>query len=200
MAKNLTDDDIILNYLLDKKDEHGKAYTLSKPQEAKLERLFDCDALAKSYPKKHDVLNMMVSKYKHIYEGNYSKRVAINDYNSCMYIFGSTARHNRQYHVDLLLSRISETREIARIAGNATAMAACDKNYAAVVEKFMGEKETPEFDTLQVPDHIFVFDPALLPNKTNIDEQELNRRMEKLKQVKPASHIQDIGFEEVENG
>jgi hypothetical protein len=51
-----------------------------------------------------------------------------------------------------------------------------------------------------VPDHIFVFDPALLPNKTNIDEQELNRRMEKLKQVKPASHIQDIGFEEVENG
>jgi hypothetical protein len=196
MASAKTDNDVIVEYLM------GKLDKISVPLQKKLERMTDCDRLIKLYPRRSDVLNMLVSKYKLIYgEEEYSMRTAIRDYQSTQIVWGATVKHDRAYHIDILFAEIAETREVAKRLGNPTAMAACDKTKMIAIKDFLGDKDTPDYSAIQVPDQIFSADLALLGMEKIPDEAQFMRELEKLRQMpkKGAKGLlaEDIAFEEV---
>jgi hypothetical protein len=127
---------------------------------------------------------MLVRKYKLEYgEEQYSMRTAINDYQSTQIVFGATIQHSRDYHLDILLAQIEETRQAAKASGNVAVMAMCDKNKAAAIEKFLGDKDTPKYDELQVADQIYTADPKVLGLPETADDAALMRELEKLRKI-----------------
>lgn len=186
--EKLTDIDAIILYL---QDESGTA-KLTKPQQAKLERWDFCDSLIRLYKNRQKVINMMVNKFE------IGKATALRDYYSTQQTFGSNFSHNREYHVDLLLEEIAETRAVAKASQNATAMARCDANKISIIEKFMGDKDTPDYSLLQIPDTILKFEPALLGIELP-DEAELKKQIQMLSRVdKEATQMPKLNFNNAE--
>lgn len=191
--REISDDDLIIEYLI------GNVESLSKPQEAKLERLYACDDLIRAHGIRDKVINMMVSIFQDKYDSkrSYSKRTAMNDYNSCEYIFGTTYKPNRDYFLSIALRKIEETRQTAKILKNTTAMAACDKNYLMAMEKFMGDKDVPDYKSLQIPDQIFSADPKLLGLAVEADDAKMMAELEKIKNSAKSDAL-SIGYTDVE--
>jgi hypothetical protein len=142
---------------------------------------------------------MLVSKFREQYDGkrSYSMRTAINDYTSCEYVFGSSYKPNRDYHLSIVLGKIEKTHKMAEILNNTTAMAACEKNYLMAMEKFMGDKDTPDYKSLQIPDQIFSADPKLLGLAVEADDAKLMAELEKLKHSAKREAL-DLGYTDVE--
>jgi hypothetical protein len=201
MADSTTDNDDITGFLL------GKTDRLSKPQEKKLDRMLDCDKLMKIYPRQADVINMLVSKYKLLYgQDGYSLRTAINDFQSTQAVLGATIKFNRDYHVAISLANIEETRQVAKLSGNPAAMAKCDQNRILLIEKFMGDKDAPDYEGMNIPEQLYSADPKLLGVKTVEEDSKFMAELEKLKSApkrkgaNSPSDVEDVGYEEVEGG
>jgi len=186
--EKLTDIDAIILFL---QDDAGKI-KLTKPQEKKLERWDFCDSLIRLYKSRQKVINMMVNKFE------IGKATALRDYYATQQVYGSNFSHNREYHVDLLLEEIAETRAVAKATQNATAMARCDANKASAIEKFMGDKDTPDYDKIQPRDVLLTFDPTLLGVKL-LPEAELKKEISMLKRVdKDVKKMPQLNFDSTE--
>lgn len=161
MQEKLNDNDAIIDYLLGNRS-HSE---LSKPQQRKLERLYTCKDLILQHGVKKKVLSIMMTTYKDLYSKEnktYSRRTSESDYVATQEVFGTTAKHNRDFHIEILLQEMAETRHMAKVTQNATALARCDANKAHMIEKFMGDKDTPDYSKVQVPVQIFGFNPNWL--------------------------------------
>ena len=185
MQGKLTDNDKLIMYLQGELSHSD----LSKPQQYKLERIFYCKDLIYQHSQKHKVVQMMMSVFKRKYaeEGkSYSRRTALNDYSATEEVFGRTTKHNRDFHVDMLLHKLEKTRYLAEVTQNATALARCDANHAQIIEKFMGDKDTPDYTNLQIPVQVFGFNPQWLEVYKSgklPDDEELLEEIELLEKV-----------------
>lgn len=166
-----TDEDIIINYLTS--DGEVK---LTKPQQKKLERWDFADDCIRHYNTRYKVVKMIVGKF------GVSKATATKDYYSTMNVFGSTFRHNRDYHLDILLQQIAETRKMAKATGNAMAMARCDANYQNAMEKFMGDKDAVDYSDINLDFVQLAFAPETLGIEL-LPEKELAKQLELLSKV-----------------
>ncbi len=184
----ITDEDILIGYLM---GEHDK---LTKSQEKMLDRLAAFDDAIRQYGNRNKVIRLMHGKYKH--EGQpYTMRQAQMDYQSCQYVFGSTYRQNKQYLLQILLDNISETRTVAKITKNATAMASCDKNLLTMIKEFFGDKDVPDYASLKIPDQVFTADPKALGMAQLPDDEKLMAELEKLRQL-PQRKTIEIEYQE----
>lgn len=184
--------DLIVQYLI------GNIEKLSKPLLDKLERLHQFDAAIRQYGNRHKVIRLMVSKFKEEFERSYSIRAAMADYEATEYVFGTSMKHNREYHIGLLLANIAETREVAKITKNAAAMARCDQNRMAVIEKFLGDKDTPIYEDLRIPTQIFTADPKALGIANMPDDEKLQAELEKLRKTPREQGAIDVEYQSIE--
>lgn len=168
----LTDEDAIIAFLT---DEKGRA-KLSKPQEAKLERLYFADDAMRLHGVREKVVAMLRNKF------GVSKSTALNDYYSMQRVFGTSYKHDRSYHIDLVLAKIMDTRRKAEIKGDVKTMAACDANYAKAIKEFMGDKDVPDYSELQPPTILMTLDPKVLGTPV-LPESELKMHIQRLKRV-----------------
>lgn len=196
MAK-LTDNDQIIAYLLG----DVPANKLSKKLQLKLERLYACDNLIRQYGSRPRVIRMMITRFTDEYKKinrTYSRRTAESDYSATQQIFGTLCKHDINYHVDILLERIAETRHLAKITQNATAMTRCDSNYKDTIKEFMGDKDVPDYEQIQIPDQVFIPDPKLLESYERLPSDDELMEQIRLLEAKPKSKMPQLKTEHVE--
>ena len=187
------ENDAIIDFLLDRRE------SLTKPQKAKLDRLYFCCDLIHKYGSKQKVLRMMYSRYKEEYSTRgkgYSRKTASRDFDAAQYVFGATANHSKEFHIEILLEKVFETIRMAVLTNNATAKARAESNYIAIIEKFFGDKDTPDYSKLQLPVQIFSADPELL-NLEPAKIEKIEREMAKLV-GKPLEGLEMARIEEAE--
>jgi hypothetical protein len=160
-----TDEDIIIKFLT---TEVGTV-KLTKPLEKKLERWSACDDYIRVYKKKREIINMLVSKFE------ISKATALRDFYSTKQVYGSTYKQDRSYQIDLLIEEIIESKLVAKEQGNAMAMARCDANMLALIEKLLGESNAPDYSSWGMPTLNVAFQPEtlgiVLPPKAELDKK-----------------------------
>ena len=196
MAK-LTDNDQLIAYLLGDIPEAK----LSKPLRLKLERIYVCDNLIRQYGSRPRVIRMMVTRFTDEYKKirkTYSRRTAESDYSATQSIFGTLCKHDINYHVDILLDRIAETRHLAKITQNSTALARCDANYKDAIKEFMGDKDVPDYEQIQIPDQVFVPDPKLLESYERLPSDEELMEQIRLLEAKPKNKLPQLKTEHIE--
>ncbi|MGB0521418.1 MAG: hypothetical protein ACPGJS_00590 [Flammeovirgaceae bacterium] len=196
MAK-LTENDQLIAYLLG----NIPVNKLSKNLQLKLDRLYACDNLIRQYGSRPRVIRMMVTRFTDEYKQinkTYSRRTAESDYSATQQIFGTLCKHDINYHVDILLERISETRHLAKITQNATALARCDANYQKAIQEFMGDKDVPDYEQIQIPDQVFIPDPKLLESYTRLPSDEELMKQIQLLEAKPKNKMPQLKTEHIE--
>jgi hypothetical protein len=166
------DEDVIIKFLT---SEEGTV-KLTKPLQKKLERWSACDDYLRIYKTKRKVVNMLVSKFE------ISKATALRDFYATQQVFGSTYKHDRSYQIDLLIEGIAESKMIASEQGNAMAMARCDANMLALIEKLLGESNAPDYSSWGIPTLNVAFQPDILGIKLP-DKSELDKKINQLMRV-----------------
>jgi hypothetical protein len=107
----------------------------------------------------------------------------------------------RDFHVDILLQEIAETRQIAKDNGDAKTMAMCDANKDKLIEKYMGTKELIDQEKLHLPDvELGFYPPQLFEKVPDIGSDELKAieaAFRRKKHRKEAMNAIDIDHEVV---
>ena len=166
---------------------------LIKPQRKKLDRWDFADNCIRLYKTQKRVIPMIIKKF------SVSKRTAIDDFHKAMQVFNSGYRLDKEYMVAQAFEEIAETRELARVKGNPNAMAKCDTNKINAIEKLLGDKDTPDYSQVQLPEIVVGFFPEILENE-QLDEKELNKQLQILARTdKEAGQLPNINLELIED-
>ena len=106
---------------------------------------------------------------------------------------------SREFHVDIHLEKIEETRELAKKAEDFKTMAICDSNRAHAIEKFLGSAQQLKPEDLILPDVEIGFHPELfedIPDIKSIEYKNIIKAFQKRKEVQRKLSIVDIDYEE----
>lgn len=181
----LDDNAMIQEYLL------GKG-NLSDKQKEKLNNCIKCAELIRQYGSRQKVVPMLQNMVK-IGEKMISQREAYLLFDDTQHIFNVSQKDRRDFHLDILLGDIKETRQKAIAAKDFKTAAACDKNYKDLIADFYGTEETPDYSKIQpVPIFLGMY-PELL--KTIIPE-DLEKKVRELMTVK--KRALESGYDEAQ--
>lgn len=176
---NLTirsDADQINLYLTGKSDALLSPALLEKLR--KLERVADLLARDSS-------IRVVATKLTKLWPDECSQATAYRLIGEAQEVFSTEAMHDRAFYVDTLLAKVAQTRKMAEAAQDLKVLAACDKNMALIIEKFLGTNEAMPIDKIQPPAITFSFNPDLVgaPALPDNWEQQLANITKKRKQV-----------------
>lgn len=164
-----SDADHINEYLM------GREAQLTAALEEKLKRLqIVADLLAKHGQR------IVVTKLMRLWPTECSQATAYRLIEEAQDVFTPKVLHERGFYVDNLLNDVRQTRAMAVAALDLKTMAACDKNIATIIEKFMGTNEALPIDKLQPPRMLFAFTPELagqpLPDNWQAEVERLKKK------------------------
>lgn len=177
---NASENAIITEYLL------GKG-NLTKAQKLRLKRCTDCADLIRQYGSRIKVVTIL----QNLYGINDSEAYQL--YSDTQVIFNTEKKDTRNFHVDILLGYIVETRNKAMAAKDFKTVAVCDKNYYSVIKDFFGTEDKPDYAKLQPPEFVMGFFPNTL-NTPLPNTKELAKQVQELLKVKKggkAEHFDD---------
>lgn len=116
-------------------------------------------------------------------------------------LFSTVYREStREFHVDILLEQIQETRRLALATQDWRTVAACDKNYAQVIKDFLGDSRQLKPEDLVLPDIEIGFHPELFKDIPPIDSPEYKKIISNFKKRKDRQEkleAEDIDYEEI---
>ena len=112
-----------------------------------------------------------------------SQSTAYRDFDDMVELFGVIFKTGGlNFHLNILLSNIEETRKKALIDHDWRTAAACDKNYIAAMEKFFSNQDAEKYKSLQPPVIMTDFIPEQSKVKLPDDwEAQVKRLIEKKK-------------------
>lgn len=141
-----TENDAVVAFLKGEVTEKN----LSAEQNRKVDRIMTCDDLIRRHGSMRQVIPILVKLMKHRYPSHgYTNSTARLDYVDTQAIIGSTIKHNRDYNVSLLIEEMAQTRRLAMTKKDAKTLAQCDRNKIMLIEKFMGDADIPDYESLQ---------------------------------------------------
>jgi hypothetical protein len=130
---------------------------LSPALEEKLEKLQKVDSLLA----RDKSVRVVAGKLMNLWPGECSLATAYRLIGEAQEVFATEQLHNRSFYIDALISDVASTRAKALAAGDLKTVAACDKNMAAIIEKFMGTNDAMPIEKIQPPRLTFGFLPEL---------------------------------------
>lgn len=153
--KNLntkTDDDLILEFLIQEGDE----IKLSKPLQLKLERMDACRDLIRTYGSRVRIAPMLQKMF------NISKAQAYRVIESTQKVFGSSQKTVREFWLDIILGSIIDEKKKALLKNDFRSVAMMQKNMITAIEKLAGTNESIPFEKVQPPPVVIGFFPDTL--------------------------------------
>lgn len=177
---------LIMEYLF------GKG-NLSDSLKYKLKLCIECKDLIRQYKSRLKVIPILMNGYE------ITEKKAYEIYQDTEIIFNVDKKDKRNFHIDILMADIAETRNKAMAAKDFKTVAACDKNYHNLLKDFFGTEERPDYSKLQPVQVNIGFYPEILG--TNLPSpRELEKLSLQLMKVKSSkinvSDAEDVAHEE----
>lgn len=170
------DNSIIIQYL------QGKG-NLTAEQKETLKNCTICADLIRQHGSRLKVIPMLQKSI--LIKGKMiTDRQAFKIFEQTQYIFNTDKSDRRDFHVDILLGYIVETRNKAIAAKDFKTAAACEKNYHQLIVDFYGTEEKPDYRKLQPPTILVGFYPKMLNTQIPSD---LEKQVEELMKVRKKS-------------
>ncbi|WP_304234784.1 hypothetical protein [Jiulongibacter sediminis] len=107
---------------------------------------------------------------------------------------------SREFHVDILLENIQETRRLAIATQDWKTASSCDRNYAQAIKDFLGDSKQLKPEDLVLPDIEIGFHPELFKDIPPIDSPEYKKIISNFKKRKDRQEkleAEDIDYEEI---
>ncbi len=116
-------------------------------------------------------------------------------------LFSTVYREStREFHVDILLEQIQQTRTLAVASQDWKTVSSCDRNYAQAIKDFLGDSQQLKPEDLVLPDVEIGFHPELFKDIPDINSKEYKKIIDNFKKRKDRQEklqAEDIDYEEV---
>lgn len=181
LTTHKSDDDKLVLYLQGKLQRTE----LSPKMEEKLDRMLTCADLIRSYGSRQKVTSMMQSIT------GLSQASAYRIFDDTQRIFGTSAAHDQQFWVDILLGQIQEEIKRARAEGDGKTVASLLKTMKETIKDLLGSGDAGLYDRIQPAVPVIGYWPEELRTKVTTDPEKLKKLIDNFKKSKRKKGYED---------
>lgn len=176
-------------------NDNKSSFLLTEKAEEMLEHMRLTRNLFITYTSRSKVVSKLIEEH------NFASRTAWRLVEITPQLFSIVYRdYSREFHVDIHLQKIEETRALAIEANDFKTAAACDANRAAAIREFMGSAQMLKPQDLELPPIEFAFRPELFNDIPPVDSPEfatIISNFKKRKVIKDKIEARDVDYEEI---
>lgn len=168
-----------------------KGYLFSASAEAQLLEMHQIREIFVKYGSRSKVIDILM-------EQGYNYQTALKAVTVTPEIFATIPQSlTRDFWVDIHMQKIEHTYSIAQEIGDAKAMALCDKNRDAAIEKYMGTNQMIDQSKLHLPNVEIGFHPELFKDVNELGEaglEQIKNAFRRRKKIQQEREIIDVDY------